>query len=130
MIRIAYLFNLCFALLASQKTIALRWSADQVSWNLNQNETAIDPLDYWGEWTNHTYNPSPKNWRFPFYMLTLDRYVDGQPDNNDANGTVFENDWTSNQFRFGGDTKGLMDNLDYISGLGIKVRCLEWTIRL
>ncbi|KAG9701989.1 alpha-1,3-glucan synthase, partial [Aureobasidium melanogenum] len=64
--------------------------------------------------------PSPSNWRMPFYMLTLDRFVDGTPTNNDANKTVFENDWTTNQFRFGGDTKGLMDNLDWIQDLGIK----------
>ena len=25
------------------------------------------------------------------------------------------------EFRFGGDTKGLMNNLDYIEGMGIKV---------
>jgi alpha-1,3-glucan synthase len=48
--------------------------------------------------------------------------VDGDPTNNEANGTTFEHDWQSNQFRFGGDAKGLMNNLDYIQGMGIKVR--------
>lgn len=105
----------------SSRTQALSWSADYVEWNLNQNETADSPLQYWGEWTDHPKTPSPSNWRMPFYMLTLDRYVDGKPENNHANNTVFENDWTTNQFRFGGDTKGLMDNLDWIQDLGIKV---------
>jgi alpha-1,3-glucan synthase len=93
-----------------------------VEWNLNQNESANGPLEYWGEWEEHPKTPSPSNWRMPFYMLTLDRYVDGQPTNNDANGTVFEHDdWSTNQFRFGGDAIGLMDNLDWIQDLGIKV---------
>lgn len=115
----ATLFNLCFAFFSS--TQALRWAADQTLWNLNENQTAADPLDYWGEWPDHPKTPSPTNWRMPFYMLTLDRYVDGQPNNNDANGTVFENDWTTNQFRFGGDVQGLRENLDWIEELGIKV---------
>ncbi|KAG9681557.1 alpha-1,3-glucan synthase, partial [Aureobasidium melanogenum] len=107
-------------ILHTTRTQALSWSADYVDWNLNQNETAGSPLEYWGEWAEHPKTPSPSNWRMPFYMLTLDRYVDGKPENNDANKTVFENDWTTNQFRFGGDTKGLMDNLDWIQDLGIK----------
>lgn len=100
---------------------ALRWHPDHVGYNLNENVTATHPRDYWGEWDNHTYHPSPKNWRFPFYMLTIDRYVDGDPTNNEANGTVFEHHWLTNQFRFGGDTQGLLYDLDYIQGMGIKV---------
>ena len=95
-----------------------------VDYNLNQNPNADQPVDYWGEWENHTYQPSPANWRFPFYTITLDRYVDGDPTNNEANGTVFEHDWMTNQFRFGGDARGLMGSLDYIQGMGVKVsRC-------
>lgn len=100
---------------------ALPWLEDQVDWNLNVNKTATDPLDYWGEWTDHTYHPSPENWRMPFYTITLDRFVNGDPTNDEANGTQWEHDITSNQFRFGGDLKGLVDTLDYIQGLGIKV---------
>lgn len=102
---------------------ALRYDPAHEGYNLNLNKSAIDPLDYWGEWENHTFHPSPKNWRIPFYVLTLDRYVDGDPTNNEANGTTFEHDWQSNQFRFGGDAKGLMNNLDYIQGMGTKVCC-------
>ncbi|KAH8653740.1 alpha-1,3-glucan synthase [Xylariales sp. PMI_506] len=99
---------------------ALRYEASQVAYNLNQNVTASDPLDYWGEWDGHNYTSSPGNWRFPFYTLSLDRYSNGDPTNDDANGTQFENDWMSNQFRFGGDARGLMNDLDYIQGIGIK----------
>ncbi|KAF2120385.1 alpha-1,3-glucan synthase [Lophiotrema nucula] len=119
-----YLLSL-FCLIVS--VLALRYDPEQVGWNLNLNESAVDPLDYWGEWENHTFNPSPRSWRFPFYVLTLDRYVDGDPTNNEANGTAFEHDWTSNQFRFGGDAKGLMNNLDYIQGMGIKAIYLSGT---
>ncbi|KAL9107013.1 MAG: hypothetical protein Q9227_008049 [Pyrenula ochraceoflavens] len=108
-------------LIASSPCVkALQWSADQVRWNLNQNEDAVRPTEYWGQWDNHTYHPSPSNWRFPFYVLTVDRYTDGDPTNNDANGTVFEHNWMSNQLRFGGDVRGLMNHLDYIQGMGIK----------
>lgn len=100
---------------------AFPYDASEASWNLNQNQTATNPLDYWGEWENHTFHPSPDNWRMPTYVVSLDRYADGDPSNNDANGTNFESDWMSNQFRFGGDVQGLMHDLDYIQGMGIKV---------
>lgn len=105
-------------------TTALPYDPEQVGYNLNENKSAVNPTDYWGEWVNHTYNPSPSNWRFPFYALSIDRYVDGDPSNNEANGTLFEHDWMSNQFRSGGDVKGLQNDLDYIQGMGIKVRIL------
>ncbi|KAL8734946.1 MAG: hypothetical protein Q9181_003014 [Wetmoreana brouardii] len=112
-----------FGLLALLPCVAqaLRWDPKHLGYNLNENQEAINPTDYWGEWKNHTYHPSPSNWRFPFYVLTIDRYVDGDPTNNEANGTVFEHNWMTNQFRFGGDVKGLQHNLDYIRGMGIKV---------
>ncbi|KAI4117714.1 MAG: hypothetical protein LQ345_002108 [Seirophora villosa] len=98
----------------------LRWAPEFVGYNLNENEEATEPTDYWGEWKNHTYHPSPSNWRFPFYVLTIDRYVDGDPTNNEANGTNFEHNWMTNQFRFGGDVKGLQFDLDYVQGMGIR----------
>ena len=98
-----------------------KYDPEHVGWNLNENQNAINPMDYSGVWANHTFHPSPENWRFPFYILTLDRYVDGDPTNNLANDTMFEHDWMSNQFRFGGDARGLMNHLDYIQGFGIKV---------
>lgn len=109
----------CVALLTP--IAALPYDPDQVAYNLNQNQSATKPQEYWGEWENHTYHPSPSNWRFPFYILTVDRYVDGDPTNNEANDTLFEHNWMTNQFRFGGDLVGLQDDLDYIQGMGIKV---------
>ncbi|KAK5352821.1 hypothetical protein LTR61_003949 [Exophiala xenobiotica] len=116
---------------------ALRYEEDQILWNLNEKVDATNPVDYFGEWTNHTFHPSPTNWRFPFYSLNLDRFVDGKapglrvlrftlltplgdPRNDDANGTRFEHSWTSNQFRFGGDVRGLRSSLDYLHGMGVR----------
>ena len=100
---------------------ALKFSPDQVGYNLNENQTATNPLDYWGEWPDHTFQPSPQNWRIPFYTLFLDRFVNGDPTNDDANGTQFEHDILSNQLRHGGDVKGLQDTLDYLQGMGVRV---------
>src|SRR6266536_3526152 len=100
---------------------ALRYDPEHVGYNLNENKDAIHPRDYWGQWENHTYHPSPKNWRFPFVIQTVDRYLDGDPTNNEANDTVFEHNWMTNQFRFGGDVRGLKYDLDYIQGMGVKV---------
>lgn len=100
----------------------LQYTASEVEYNLNTNVDATHPLDYSGTWENHTFNPSPSTWRFPFYVITLDRFIDGDPTNNDANNTNFENFWMTNQYRFGGDLKGLESHLDYLQGMGIKVR--------
>lgn len=50
-------------------TAAFPYDPAQVAFNLNQNRTATDPAQYWGQWENHTYFPSPKNWRFPYYTV-------------------------------------------------------------
>jgi alpha-1,3-glucan synthase len=104
----------------------LRYDPEFVQWNLNTNKDAQHPLDYSGEWDNHTFHPSPSNWRFPVYTLFLDRYVNGDPLNDNANDTLYEQDITSTQFRHGGDMQGLIDSLDYIQGFGIKVRHSRW----
>jgi len=100
----------------------LRYDAAFEAYNLNMNKDAVDPLNYWAERPNHNYFPSPPDWRFPFYTLFLDRLANGDPSNDDINGTVYEQDITSNQLRHGGDLKGLVDSLDYIQGMGMKVR--------
>jgi alpha-1,3-glucan synthase len=66
-------------------TSSLLYNLDQLDWNLNQDADAVDPLDYWGEWENHTYSPSPENWRFPFYSTFIDKFVNGDPTNDGAN---------------------------------------------
>jgi alpha-1,3-glucan synthase len=52
-----------------QVVAALRWSEQYVGFNLNENQHAQNPLNYSGVWENHTYHPSPQNWRFPFYTV-------------------------------------------------------------
>lgn len=64
------------------------------------------------------------------------RFIDGDPQNNEANGTLFEHEWLTNQLRFGGDLKGLGSHLDYLQGMGIKALYLagspfsEWSKHL
>jgi len=48
--------------------------------------------------------------------------VNGDPTNDNINGTFFEHDTDSTQLRHGGDLQGLVDTLDYLHGMGIKVR--------
>ncbi|KAL4788597.1 hypothetical protein BJX76DRAFT_353043 [Aspergillus varians] len=113
-------------------TAATCWPYDEslVQYNLNQNKTATDPVDYWGEWADHQghYFPSPDNWRFPFYTLFMDRFVNGDPTNDNINGSLFEHDINSNQMRHGGDVAGLVDTLDYLQGMGIKGLYLAGTM--
>ena len=109
---------LCFALLSQ----SYRYDPAYVQYNLNTNQTATDPLDYWGQWDKTSFHPSPSSWRFPFYTLFLDRFVNGDPTNDNINGTSFEHDTNSNQMRHGGDISGLIQTLDYLHGMGIKVR--------
>lgn len=110
---------------AAGLTSALRYDPAFEEWNLNTNQQAINPLDYAGARTGHKYTASPDNWRFPFYTVMLDRWVNGDPSNDNANGTLFEQDVWSTQLRHGGDVQGLVDSLDYIQGFGIKVCSLH-----
>lgn len=59
----------------AQIALASPYDPREVAYNLNQNADARNPLEYWGTWDNHTFNPSPTNWRFPFYTFFLDRSV-------------------------------------------------------
>jgi alpha-1,3-glucan synthase len=116
----AKMLSLLFAFLVAS-VFSLKYDPKEVDYNLNNNQNAQNPVDYTGEWRDHTYHPSPSNWRFPFYTLFLDRFVNGDPANDNANNTVFEQDVFDTQFRHGGDLAGLVDTLDYIQGMGIKV---------
>lgn len=104
----------------SQFCNAYLYDLEYVDYNLNQNPLATTPLEYWGEWAGHNYTPSPHNWRIPFYSIFLDRFVNGDPSNDNINGTVFEVDLDNNQLRHGGDLDGLIDSLDYLQGMGIR----------
>jgi alpha-1,3-glucan synthase len=108
--------------LLAVRTLAARYDERETNWNLNTNKQAQDFLQYSGEWgPPHHYTASPGNWRFPFYSLFLDRFVNGDPANDDINGTLFESDPSSNQLRHGGDIAGLVDSLDYLQSMGIEV---------
>jgi alpha-1,3-glucan synthase len=121
MLRFIHAPSFLLLLLVPTITKALRYDPSHVGYNLNENAAAATPLDYWGQWDDHQYHPSPDNWRMPFYTIFLDRFANGDPMNDDANGTAWEHDVMSNQFRNGGDVRGLMGSLDYLQGMGIKV---------
>lgn len=112
--------SLLLTLAISTLVHGLHYDPDFDQYNLNKAQDATSPLKYWGERGSFTYTPSPQNWRFPVYTLFLDRWVNGDPTNDNANGTLFEHDPNSNQMRHGGDLQGLVDSLDYIQGMGIK----------
>jgi len=57
----------------STLAFAFHYDPRYVEHNLNQKKDAHNAVDYWGQWENHAYEPSPKNWRFPFYTIFLDR---------------------------------------------------------
>ncbi|PWY72970.1 alpha-1,3-glucan synthase, partial [Aspergillus heteromorphus CBS 117.55] len=118
-------------LLALLAATAKAWPYNEslVDYNLNTNKTATNPADYWGEWPNHTgsYHPSPENWRFPVYTVFLDRFVNGDPTNDNINGTLFEHDISQTQMRHGGDVVGLVDTLDYLQGMGVKALYIAGT---
>ena len=110
-------------LVALLSVVAVGWPYTEslADYNLNTNASANAPIDYWGEWPDHDYHPSPDNWRFPMYTIFLDRIANGDPTNDNINGTTFEHVIDSNQMRHGGDLVGLIDSLDYIKGMGFKV---------
>lgn len=114
-------------LTALQLCGAYRYDAAYTEYNLNQNQYAVSPLEYWGQWHESpaNYTPSPDSWRVPFYTLFLDRFVNGDPHNDNINGSAFEHDLDSNQIRHGGDLQGLIDTLDYLQGMGIKVSSMH-----
>lgn len=118
-------FSGCVAALLAATVSGWPYEESLVDYNLNVNNDTTNPAEYTApSWPGHKYTPSPKNWRFPFYTLFIDRWVNGDPTNDNINGTLFEHDLDSTQMRHGGDAVGLVDTLDYLQGLGIKVRYL------
>jgi alpha-1,3-glucan synthase len=103
------------------------WTNENSPYNLNQNKIATGPLEYQANWPGHVYNPSPANYRVPFYSLMLDRFSDGDPSNNDNHKSLYENDPFQVNFNHGGDVKGLINRLDYLQSLGIKGIYLQGT---
>ena len=58
----------------------------------------------------------------PCYTLLADKWIDGEPSNNDFFGLKYEYDYRETQLRAGGDVKGLMSDrsLDYLQGMGYR----------
>ena len=63
----------------------------------------------------HTGGFSPAD---TIYLITPDRFANGDPDNDNIEGMGDEVDRTNPDGRHGGDIKGIADHLDYISDLG------------
>jgi alpha-1,3-glucan synthase len=124
--------GLAGVVIASLFATSSGWPYDDAltPYNLNTNQDTTDPLQYTPvPWPGHTYFPSPTNWRaLPVYTLFLDRFVNGDPQSDNINLTVYEHDLHSTQMRHGGDVVGLVDTLDYLQGMGIKVRRLFFSL--
>jgi glycosidase len=79
----------------------------------------------------HTYFPSPQDWRdINMYQIFTDRFADGDAANNTTSAMgINRSSWFVNNsgrsfpfnrnFHHGGDWKGLKDNLDYLTGMGV-----------
>ena len=79
----------------------------------------------------HQYFPSPQDWRdINIYQLFTDRFADGDSANNTSQAMgINRTSWFVNNsgrsfphnrnFHHGGDWKGLKDNLDYLTGMGV-----------
>jgi alpha-1,3-glucan synthase len=96
------------------------WTPENDAWNMNQKREATKVEEYDVLYQGHTYFPSPQDWRFPFYTIMPDRFVDGNPSNNDIFGEIFEWDFHEVNFHHGGDMKGMESKLDYVEALGAK----------
>lgn len=75
-------FNLFPLALCLRTAVSFPWDERYLEYNLNMNKTATNPLDYFTVYENHTYFPSPDNWRMPFYSFFVDRFVNGDPSND------------------------------------------------
>ena len=77
----------------------------------------------------HAYFPSPQDWRdVNIYQLFTDRFADGDTANNTTGAMgINRSGWSESgksfpqnrNYHHGGDWKGLKDNLDYLTGMGV-----------
>ena len=97
------------------------WTPENAAWNVNINPEH-DPANYAGSWPGHSFYPSPDDWRdLPVYQLITDRFADGDPLNNvDWPDYTTDFDVRDMTRRHGGDFRGVIDQLDYIQGLGCR----------
>lgn len=91
------------------------WGVNDATYGLKTRESE----------SGFTYNPSPADWRdINIYQLFTDRFADSGTDQLagykpgwKAEGKNFPQ---NRNFHHGGDWKGLKNNLDYLSGMGVK----------
>ncbi len=74
---------------------------------------------------NFAYTPSPADWRdINIYQLFTDRFANGDDDAyiKSKNWSCDNRNWpqSTRNFHHGGDWKGLKNNLDYLSGMGVR----------
>jgi len=92
------------------------WTSENAAWNVNLNSDP-NPAGYYGAWSNHTYFPSPDDWRkVPIYQFITDRFNDGDPSNNEVAYPGY--DLRDVGARHGGDFLGVRDKLEYVRALG------------
>ncbi|KIK62214.1 glycosyltransferase family 5 protein [Collybiopsis luxurians FD-317 M1] len=94
---------------------------DQLTvYNININKNTSDLMEYFTTCQNTTYNSSPDNQQaLPIYTILLDKWVNGDPSNDDFFGTMYKSDVKETQLRLGGNLKGLV--ADSYSPLDISV---------
>ncbi len=78
---------------------------------------------------DHQYFPSPDDWRdVNIYQIFTDRFADGDTSNNTTGAMgINRSNWfesgksfpQNRNYYHGGDWKGLKDNLDYLTGMGV-----------
>jgi hypothetical protein len=117
---------------------------ERTSKTSDQRLTGLDATmisEYTTERANRTYTASPTNWRvsdipfptmcrylinlfqeLPCYTLLLDKWMDGDPSNDDFFKTMYEYDHREVNLRNGGDAEGLINarGLDYLQGMGVR----------
>lgn len=73
---------------------------------------------------NFKFTPSPSDWRdINIYQLFTDRFANGDDDSYVKNKNWYcdGRTWpTTRNFHHGGDWKGMKNNLDYLSGMGVR----------
>lgn len=111
-----------FLFTAAAALLVFSACASQGPGALKQNRRPRDPVVpiqpvSQEEVDKYLHVPSP-DWRDQIiYMIVTDRFDDGNPGNSNLGAGEYNP--KENAFYSGGDLKGILDNLDYIKGLGM-----------
>ena len=113
---------------------ATLWASGSPVFSLpNDPNLSLDPVyGLFPRPSGYTYFPSPEDWRdINVYQIFTDRFADGDSGNNTSTAMgINRSSWFvensgrsypfNRNFHHGGDWKGLKDNLDYLSGMGVR----------